>query len=83
MPSRLSKLYIEADLKQPLRFDKLINVTIEDSFDIVNFNIRAMVFDHLIRMEHIGANLVAPFYLSSLEIYRPFSLALRSSSSSL
>ena len=43
--------------------DKHIDVAIHDSLDIARLDIRAVVLDHRVRLEDIGADLAAPFDL--------------------
>ena len=43
--------------------DKHIDVAIHDSLDIARLDIRAVVLDHRVRLEDVGADLAAPFDL--------------------
>src|SRR5262245_26684350 len=48
-----------AGLEQ-VSLNKLIDVAIENGVGITNLDAGAVIFDHAVRMEHIGANLAAP-----------------------
>src|SRR5262249_38543868 len=43
-----------------IRLDERINLAVHDGDDVAGFGVRAVVLDQRVRLEHIGADLVAP-----------------------
>ena len=41
-------------------FDEIIDVAIQNFLRLAGFKISAVVFDHLVGMQHVGADLRAP-----------------------
>jgi hypothetical protein len=51
-----------------LSFDKGIDFAVHDGLDIAGLNPGSMIFDHLVRLENIGADLVAPSYVALFSV---------------
>ena len=51
-----------------ISLDELVNIAIKDLVYIACFKISAMIFYHFIGMQHIAANLIAPFGINSFSL---------------
>ena len=43
-----------------VRFDKFVEVTVEDAIDVADFNFRSMIFREAVRLENVRPYLAAP-----------------------
>src|SRR5512138_438058 len=46
-------------LLQKVRLDERIEIAVEHPIDVANLHLRAVILDHLIRLQHVAANLAA------------------------
>src|SRR5258705_12008665 len=68
-----------ARLLQQVRLDERIEVAVEHAVDVADLHLGAMVLDHLVRLQHVAANLAAEadFLLRPRNLLQPRGLLLR------
>lgn len=68
IPSKYEKSIVleKPDLQAFFRFQKEVDFPVEHFLDIARFGASAVVFHQLVRMEHIGADLIPPLDLRGL-----------------
>src|SRR5258705_2889653 len=68
-----------ARLLQQIRLDERVEIAVEHAVDVADLHLGAMVLDHLVRLQHVAANLAAEadFLLRPRNLLQPRGLLLR------
>lgn len=53
-------LFFSLLAQEQARLDEIVDVSIQNAFDISDIDIRSGVFDHAVRVKHVGPDLISP-----------------------